>query len=77
MAELVNKNNYLQEKNWKLQIELEVVKGMIPPETMSTVYPVKYKEFMVCCCASLCSNVNKQFSSVIFRSQQLLLRRVV
>lgn len=46
MAELVNKNNYLQEKNWKLQIELEVVKGMIPPETMSTVYPVKYKEFM-------------------------------
>lgn len=48
MAELVSKNNYLQERNWKLQMELEVLKGMVTPETMATVYPVKYKEFMVC-----------------------------
>ena len=47
MAELVSKNNYLQERNWKLQMELEVLKGMVTPETMATVYPVKYKEFMV------------------------------
>lgn len=46
IAELCDRVSELQEENWKLKVELEVMRSMIPTE-MQLLFPHKLKEYVV------------------------------